>query len=81
MEDLPKDLPKELRQFDWYDTESHYLVMEFQSDSSIPKRGFLFEIICKRPNAQFDFVDVSGRRKNPDITNDQNIGKKIQKYA
>ena len=57
-----EDIPKLFRQFDWYNTESHYLIMkfesdsstqmEFESDSSIQLGGFQFEIIC-RPNAHF----------------------------
>ena len=40
-------LPYELKQADWYDTESNYLEMGFSSDGSVNMKGFKFDILCQ----------------------------------
>ena len=73
------DLPNELKQDDWYDTESFYLDMEFESDPSIAYKGFKFDILCQKPNAQSDFFNDMRNERSNFITNDQKLAEFISK--
>ena len=73
-------LPNELKQTDWYDTESDYLEMFFYSDGSVRERGFKFDILCKNssregiPASECWYPELCERDKNVVITNNNAIG-------
>ena len=73
-------VPNELKQADWYDTESDYLEMQFTSDGSVNERGFKFDILCKDaskegiPASKCWYPDLCTDMKNVVITNNDAIG-------
>ena len=81
-------LPNELKQADWYDTESDYLEMDFYSDNIITKKGFKFDILCQDSSETsqlkatqskcYESISTNQKMcdfdKNVVITNDEKIG-------